>query len=63
MAHQYDVGTRAWQPDAVEGWIESEVADKRVEAGGKVSLVFALGNGSVGPRPKLGVGHPGTHIS
>ena len=46
MAHSYDVGTRAWQPDPTEGWIDSEVTEKRVE-GGKVTLVFALGNGTV----------------
>jgi myosin-5 len=46
MAHSYEVGTRAWQPDSTEGWIDSEVTDKRVD-GGKVRLVFALGNGTV----------------
>jgi len=46
MAHSYEVGTRAWQPDPTEGWIDSEVTEKRVEDG-KVHLVFALGNGTV----------------
>ncbi|KAI9700457.1 MAG: Myosin type-2 heavy chain 1 [Candelina mexicana] len=44
MAHNYDVGTRAWQPDAAEGWISSEVEQKTVE-GDKVKLVFLLANG------------------
>lgn len=46
MAHSYDVGTRAWQPDPTEGWISSEVEEKRVE-GDKVKLVFLLANGEV----------------
>lgn len=46
MAHSYDVGTRAWQPDATEGWISSEVEQKTVE-GDKVKLVFLLANGEV----------------
>ena len=46
MAHSYEVGTRAWQPDPNEGWIDSEVTEKRVD-GGKVHIVFALGNGTV----------------
>jgi myosin V len=46
MAHSYEVGTRAWQPDPIEGWIDSEVIDKKVD-GGKVYLAFALGNGTV----------------
>ncbi|KAF9882966.1 Myosin type-2 heavy chain 1 [Aspergillus nanangensis] len=44
MAHNYEVGTRAWQPDPVEGWIASEVTDKLVD-GDKVQLVFSLDNG------------------
>ena len=47
MAHNYDVGTRAWQPDPTEGWIASEVQSKNVQ-GDKVTLVFELGNGEVG---------------
>ncbi|KAI5294125.1 Myosin type-2 heavy chain 1 [Ascosphaera acerosa] len=43
MAHLYEVGTRAWQPDPVEGWVASEVTEKRVE-GDKVVLVFTLEN-------------------
>lgn len=46
MAHIYDVGTRAWQPDATEGWVASEVDQKKVE-GDKVKLVFHLENGEV----------------
>ncbi|KAK3110460.1 Myosin type-2 heavy chain 1, partial [Teratosphaeriaceae sp. CCFEE 6253] len=44
MAHPYDVGTKAWQPDATEGWVASEVTDKRVQ-GEKVLLLFTLENG------------------
>ncbi|KAF2253669.1 hypothetical protein BU26DRAFT_227863 [Trematosphaeria pertusa] len=44
MAHIFDVGTRAWQPDAAEGWVASEVTDKQVD-GNKVKLVFQLENG------------------
>lgn len=46
MAHSYDVGTRAWQPDPTEGWIASEVQSKKIQ-GDKVILVFELGNGEV----------------
>lgn len=46
MAHAYEVGTRAWQPDAAEGWVASEVVDKQVH-GDKVVLVFKLANGEV----------------
>lgn len=46
MAHSYDVGTRAWQPDPTEGWVASEVESKRVQ-GDKVKLVFQLVNGEV----------------
>ncbi|KAF2474380.1 myosin-2 [Lindgomyces ingoldianus] len=44
MAHIYDVGTRAWQPDPTDGWVASEVTDKKVE-GDKVKLFFKLQNG------------------
>ncbi|KAF2012867.1 myosin-2 [Aaosphaeria arxii CBS 175.79] len=44
MAHIYDVGTRAWQPDTAEGWVASEVVDKQVQ-GDKVKLIFKLDNG------------------
>ncbi|PGH16914.1 hypothetical protein AJ80_05058 [Polytolypa hystricis UAMH7299] len=44
MAHSFDVGTRAWQPDAAEGWVASEVVEKLVD-GDKVTLVFSLENG------------------
>lgn len=46
MAHIYDIGTRAWQPDVTEGWVASELTDKQVN-GDKVSLVFTLENGEV----------------
>lgn len=46
MAHTYDVGTRAWQPDPTEGWIASEVQQKKVD-GDRVKLIFALANGEV----------------
>ena len=47
MAHIYEVGTRAWQPDPTEGWLASEVKEKLVD-GEKVQLVFELENGEVG---------------
>lgn len=46
MAETYDVGTRAWQPDANEGWVASEVVNKKVD-GSKVILTFKLENGEV----------------
>ena len=46
MAETYDVGTRAWQPDATEGWVASEVVKKTVQ-GSKVALQFKLENGEV----------------
>lgn len=46
MAHIYDIGTRAWQPDTTEGWVASEVTDKQID-GDKVKLVFQLENGEV----------------
>ncbi|KAK7520889.1 uncharacterized protein IWZ02DRAFT_272146 [Phyllosticta citriasiana] len=48
MAHIYEVGTRAWQPDATEGWVASEVEQKLVD-GDKVKLVFRLESGEVRP--------------
>ncbi len=48
MAHSYDVGTKAWQPDAAEGWVASEVTSKKVE-GDKIFLKFELANGEVCP--------------
>ncbi|KAJ5263743.1 hypothetical protein N7478_011348 [Penicillium angulare] len=44
MAHIYEVGTRAWQPDTTDGWVASEVKEKLVD-GEKVQLVFELENG------------------
>lgn len=46
MAHMYEIGTRAWQPDPTEGWIASELEEKLVE-GDKVKLIFRLANGEV----------------
>lgn len=46
MAHNYDIGTRAWQPDPTEGWVASEVESKKVD-GDRVKLVFQLANGEV----------------
>ncbi|KAK4164864.1 putative myosin-2 [Cladorrhinum sp. PSN259] len=43
MSESYDVGTRAWQPDATEGWVASEVIKKTVN-GDKVTLTFRLEN-------------------
>lgn len=44
MAHNYEVGGRAWQPDPTEGWIASEVTEK-VVYGDKVHITFLLENG------------------
>ncbi|KAF2756040.1 myosin-2 [Pseudovirgaria hyperparasitica] len=44
MTTLYDVGTKAWQPDATEGWVASEVESRQVD-GDKVKLVFKLENG------------------
>ncbi|MCJ1378783.1 Myosin type-2 heavy chain 1 [Xylographa soralifera] len=44
MAHNYDVGTRAWQPDPTEGWVASRVEEKKIQ-GDKVRIVFELENG------------------
>lgn len=46
MAHYYEVGTRAWQPEPTEGWVASELKEKIVD-GEKVQLVFELENGEV----------------
>mgnify|MGYP003623054102 CR=1 FL=1 len=46
MAHNYDVGTKVWQPDTAEGWVASEVVSK-TERDGKVKLGFQLANGEV----------------
>lgn len=46
MASPYDVGTKAWQPDAAEGWVASELVSKTVD-GLKATLVFQLENGEV----------------
>ena len=58
MAHSYDVGTRAWQPDPTEGWLASEVKSKKIQ-GDKVTLVFELDNGDVsGPMAGVALGYP-----
>ncbi|KAK5201258.1 Myosin type-2 heavy chain 1 [Cryomyces antarcticus] len=44
MAHSFEVGTKAWQPDPTEGWIASEVEQKIVDRD-QVKLVFRLENG------------------
>lgn len=44
MAHAYEVGTRAWQPDATEGWVASELIAKNETSTG-FDLVFKLENG------------------
>ncbi|CAK7567648.1 MAG: Myosin type-2 heavy chain 1 [Sporothrix epigloea] len=44
MSETYDVGTRAWQPDVIDGWVASEVVKKDVQ-GSKVILEFKLANG------------------
>lgn len=46
MSSNYDVGTRAWQPDTTDGWVASEVIKKQVD-GDKVVLIFQLENGEV----------------
>lgn len=46
MASSYDVGTRAWQPDATEGWVASELVSKVIN-GSKVQLMFKLENEEV----------------
>jgi myosin-5 len=46
MASVYDIGTRAWQPDAAEGWVASELVNKTID-GDKATLVFQLENGEV----------------
>lgn len=55
MAHIFDVGTRAWQPDEKEGWVASEVEEKLVE-GDKVKLIFRLQNGEVGTSSSWPIG-------
>lgn len=48
MAHLYEVGTKAWQPNPTEGWIASELVSKTND-GDKYKLVFNLENGEVSP--------------
>lgn len=51
MAHQYDVGSKIWSPNAEEGWIGGEVVRKQVH-GEKVTLQVALANGEVRHVPR-----------
>lgn len=44
MAHLFEVGTRAWQPDVNEGWKASEVEEKIINED-KVTLIFRLADG------------------
>ncbi|TGO63939.1 hypothetical protein BOTNAR_0094g00160 [Botryotinia narcissicola] len=44
MAHNYEIGTKAWQPDTTEGWVASELVSKTLN-GDKYTLVFQLENG------------------
>ncbi|OXV11732.1 hypothetical protein Egran_00505 [Elaphomyces granulatus] len=44
MANSYEAGTGAWQPDPTEGWVSSQVKEKRID-GDRVMLVFLLANG------------------
>lgn len=46
MADFYEVGTRAWQPDAKQAWVASEVIERKVD-GENVTLVFRLENDEV----------------
>jgi len=46
MVQNYDVGTKAWQPDSTEGWVASELVSKIIE-GATAKLVFELDNGEV----------------
>jgi hypothetical protein len=62
MAHIYDIGTRAWQPDTTEGWVASEVTDKQI-AGDKVKLVFKLENGEVRTTTAAGKGLAGLWLT
>ena len=54
MAHNYDVGTRAWQPDPTEGWVASEVESRDIQ-GDKVRLLFRMANGEVRPRRSVSI--------
>ncbi|KAK9429667.1 P-loop containing nucleoside triphosphate hydrolase protein [Lipomyces doorenjongii] len=44
MVSHFEVGTKCWQPDEQEGWVQAEVTSKTVE-GGKVTLELTLENG------------------
>lgn len=46
MSQTYEVGTRAWQPDATEGWVASELVSK-TQDGSNVKLTFQLESGEV----------------
>ena len=53
MAHNYDVGTRVWQPDLTDGWVASRVEQKKIQ-GNNVKIVFELENGEVEQQLILG---------
>lgn len=61
MAHIFDVGTRAWQPDEKEGWVASEVEEKLVD-GDKVKLIFRLENGEVRVPARVGESLPAPYL-
>ena len=46
QTQMYEVGTRVWQPDATEGWVASEVKQKKTD-GDRVRLTLELENGEV----------------
>lgn len=46
MSHNYEVGTRAWQPEPTEGWVASELISKTETPTG-FDMVFKLDNGEV----------------
>ncbi|KAK9238890.1 P-loop containing nucleoside triphosphate hydrolase protein [Lipomyces kononenkoae] len=45
MVSHFEVGTKCWQPDEHEGWVQAEVTAKTVD-GGKVTLELTLENGT-----------------
>ncbi|PHH51707.1 Myosin-2 [Ceratocystis fimbriata CBS 114723] len=44
MVQTFEIGTRAWQPDATDGWVASELIAK-TEEGANVKLTFKLESG------------------
>ncbi|KAK9367129.1 P-loop containing nucleoside triphosphate hydrolase protein [Lipomyces kononenkoae] len=45
MVSHFEVGTKCWQPDEHEGWVQAEVTSKTVD-GGNVTLELTLENGT-----------------